>query len=652
LESDAVPLDVQLPGRRADLVFAYLTVEHEREVSRYELADALWPDGLPDTWAAALRSVVSEVRRFLDAGGLDGQAMVAATGPGWQLRVPPDVGIDIDEARGRLGDARERLDDEPSEAAADADRAAAATSLPFLPGHDCEWADTVRGDLRGMNRAALEVAAEGHERSGESRAAVTAAERLVRADPYDEASHRLLINVLGRHGDRAGARRAYKACVDVLARELGVEPSPATQASLTQALTVELAEVEPTDAPTSESKTDFATRSVLVVEDHDFQRHAAVTLMRRIGVESVSAASGGEAALEMLARMPRPDIVVCDLDMPGMDGIELIRLIAAGNLANAVAIMSALDRGIVETVRAIGEGYGLQVLGVIEKPLTAATLGDALRAYRPPAAEVEAVQIATVDELMMGLDDGRTSVDLSPIVELATGRITAVEALPRFDTHGEGRVPVAPAAVPDDMALAERLHDGLVDLACAAAHDLADAGHPLQIVMRLPHARLPEVHYQGLPARLDEIARKRKVAPSGLALTVGEAFASGSTSMPLEAIARLRVKGFGVWLDDAGPNARLDRVPITGIRLSAALVADAESNPHDRGRIRALAERARDLRLQTLGTGCTDSRRVEILIEAGVGLAQGPMIATPMPIAALTQWIASWDPVSLVADHD
>ena len=40
-----------LPGRRAELVFAYLAAEHRRTVSRDELADALWPERLPDTWA-------------------------------------------------------------------------------------------------------------------------------------------------------------------------------------------------------------------------------------------------------------------------------------------------------------------------------------------------------------------------------------------------------------------------------------------------------------------------------------------------------------------------------------------------------------------------------------------------------------------------
>lgn len=80
--ADGLVVSRGLPGRRAELVFAYLTVEHHRTVSRDELADALWPDMLPDTWAAALRSVVTEVRRFLEEAGLDaGEAVEDLSDP-------------------------------------------------------------------------------------------------------------------------------------------------------------------------------------------------------------------------------------------------------------------------------------------------------------------------------------------------------------------------------------------------------------------------------------------------------------------------------------------------------------------------------------------------------------------------------------------
>lgn len=107
-----------LPGRRAELVFAYLAAEHHRVVTQDELANALGPDTLPDSWAAGLRGVVTEVRRYLEEAGL-GEAEVRTTRRGYQLQFSADVVVDLDEARDELARARARLDaGDGSEAAA------------------------------------------------------------------------------------------------------------------------------------------------------------------------------------------------------------------------------------------------------------------------------------------------------------------------------------------------------------------------------------------------------------------------------------------------------------------------------------------------------------------------------------------------------
>ena len=72
--------------------------------------------------------------------------------------------------------------------------------------------------------------------------------------------------------------------------------------------------------------------------------------------------------------------------MPGMDGVEFIRHVAEGELAGAVIIASGLDAKVIQAVRSVSEGYGLQVLGAVEKPLTARRLGELLAAYRPRRA--------------------------------------------------------------------------------------------------------------------------------------------------------------------------------------------------------------------------------------------------------------------------
>jgi len=133
--------------------------------------------------------------------------------------------------------------------------------------------------------------------------------------------------------------------------------------------------------------------SVMVVEDHGLQRRLAVRLLGELGIATIDEAGDGESALAQLAvRVPPPDVVLVDLDLPGMDGIELIGHLAQRGLAHAVVIASALDAGLLRTIAASTRPEGLRVLGALQKPLTAAALGAMLATYEGPAPHVGATR--------------------------------------------------------------------------------------------------------------------------------------------------------------------------------------------------------------------------------------------------------------------
>ena len=105
---------------------------------------------------------------------------------------------------------------------------------------------------------------------------------------------------------------------------------------------------------------------VMVVEDHGFQRRIALRLLGELGVAQVMEGADGLHALELLRReQVPPDVVLVDLDMPGMDGIECIGHIAQERLARAVVVVSALDPALLNTVQTMARAYGLRVLGSV-----------------------------------------------------------------------------------------------------------------------------------------------------------------------------------------------------------------------------------------------------------------------------------------------
>ena len=117
-----------------------------------------------------------------------------------------------------------------------------------------------------------------------------------------------------------------------------------------------------------------------------------------------------------------------------------------------------------ETVRAVAEGYGLQVLGAVEKPLTARVLTDLLAAYHPVAAlaERDEVRRLSVAEIEDGLAGGWIVAHLEPIADLSTGRIVAAELVPRWRGPGRSRAACELRASLETPEMTERFSDHLV----------------------------------------------------------------------------------------------------------------------------------------------------------------------------------------------
>jgi DNA-binding SARP family transcriptional activator len=233
---------VRAPGRPppppltgpARAVLAALVLERPAPVPRDRLAEVLWADDLPRTWASALRTHVSRVRSGVAAAVPGGGETVVAGDGGYVLALPGEVVLDVDVERAEraLAEAREAL----MAGDAGAARAAAATAVdllgaPFLPGHGGPWADEVRARLDHQAVLGLELASQAAAAAGDPAAGLEAAEEAVRRAPLRESAHRALIAALDRSGDRAEALRAYQRLRRSLADELGVDPSPETEAA-------------------------------------------------------------------------------------------------------------------------------------------------------------------------------------------------------------------------------------------------------------------------------------------------------------------------------------------------------------------------------------------------------------------------------------
>jgi DNA-binding SARP family transcriptional activator len=237
VEADGRTLpDALVGGRQGRLVLAYLACERPRAVRREELAELLWADRLPDSWSASLSAVISRLRRLLSEAGLDGVAAIVSTAGSYQLVLPTDAAVDLEELGAAVAAAEAAALAHDGARAADAARTAEEIGGRGFLTDDCAWVDRQREAVRDLRVRAALALAEAHLGSGAAARAVDAARDALALDETREAAYRQLMRALAAAGERGEALRVWERCRVALVDELGVDPSPETEAVYLQVL--------------------------------------------------------------------------------------------------------------------------------------------------------------------------------------------------------------------------------------------------------------------------------------------------------------------------------------------------------------------------------------------------------------------------------
>ena len=214
------------PGGQATSLLGFLLASPERAAERAELIDVLWPHRAPRDPQAALRPILSRLRRALGTAALEGRERI-------RLRLPEPVWTDVGEAALALGSARTAAKAEDwSGTRAHAEAALGLLAPGFLPGNDDEWVHARRLETEELELEALEWIARaslglGHAELG---AAQRAARELVLRSRFRETGYRFLMEALAGAGNVAEALRVYDDLRVLLRDELGTAPAAEVQA--------------------------------------------------------------------------------------------------------------------------------------------------------------------------------------------------------------------------------------------------------------------------------------------------------------------------------------------------------------------------------------------------------------------------------------
>lgn len=386
--------------------------------------------------------------------------------------------------------------------------------------------------------------------------------------------------------------------------------------------------------------------SVMVIEDHGFQRRMAVRLLTELGVDQTSEAADGNAALRLLENAARPpDVLLVDLDMPGMDGIEFIGHVARRRLARAVVIASALDPALLHAVQTMARAYGLRVLGSIEKPLTHDNLAAALGRYEEAmqARDADEVVEVSAEAVRAALAHGDIGPWFQPQVEFGSGKPVAVEALARWRRNDHIVLPLNFIPVIEREGLVNDLTDHMLVQSCRWKRRWEQTGLRLKLSVNLSPQTLTD---DTAADRFQRLVREEGVSPEEVVLEMTESSLMADAARGLGVLARLRLKGFGLAVDDFGTGysslTQLSQIPFTELKIDQSFVTGADAQPRKRAVIEASLDLARKLHLVTVAEGVETIEEWQMLADLGCGIAQGHLIAQPAPGEALFATLARW----------
>ena len=398
--------------------------------------------------------------------------------------------------------------------------------------------------------------------------------------------------------------------------------------------------------PPHSSPEPHAQPSVLLVDDDPFMLGIQARMLRSMGYAMVGTAGGAEAALTTLRTDPHSvDVIICDLNMPGMDGIEFLQHVAASAFTGNVILLSGEGMRIMHTVQKV-LGTRLLVLGAIEKPAGRAVLQALLDRWKPFAASVPPVALPpfTIEEVDTANRLRQWVLHFQPQVDLRTAAVAGVEALIRCNHPDYGLVsPDRFIGTAEDSGAIDILTEWVLQEAIEQQARWRSRGLKIHMAINvsMDNLRAPDFAH-----RVAALVRSGGASPQDFTLEVTESRLMSPSPVPLENLVRLRLQRFGLSIDDFGTGhsslAHLRDVPFTELKVDRSFVHNARHNQIIRPILEGSLGLAKRLGMQTVAEGVESEDDLNLLRELGCDTAQGYLIGRPMPSERIPTWRGQW----------
>lgn len=332
----------------------------------------------------------------------------------------------------------------------------------------------------------------------------------------------------------------------------------------------------------------------------------------------------------------RPSVIILDLNLPGIDGIEILRLLSEQKCTAKILITSGSDSRTIAAVRQIGMQQNLSIAGVLPKPLLVEDVEAALTPLLATQTSVLPIDVESA------IENGEIQLHYQPKIDLVNGTgvsIAGVEALVRWiKPDGSMIYPDEFLPIVATEGLMPLLTETVVECALDDASVWIQAGLDLVTSVNLDGSLFDDL---SLPDRMASMAGSRNVPTSKMTFEVTETAAMANTTATMDILTRLRVKNFNVSMDDFGTGysslIQLYRLPFNELKIDKSFVMDIGKNNSAIVIVEALTILGKKLGLKVCAEGIENRNALEQVRKYGCDLGQGYLFSKPVSASRIRE---------------
>lgn len=389
---------------------------------------------------------------------------------------------------------------------------------------------------------------------------------------------------------------------------------------------------------------------ILILDDDIFMLKLLTRMLVKQGYTSVSSCDNGRDALKMIDNAATcPDLILLDLNMPDMDGIEFVRYLVDRQYHGDLILVSGENERMLKTAEKLVHAHKIPMLGYLHKPVSPEKLTEIMNMWKPHSLESQPQphkKDYSAEELKSAISNHELVNYYQPKVSVATGEVMGVETLVRWFHPIDGLVfPDRFISIAEKNHLINELTISVLTNAFTQAKLWQQSGLTLRVAINVSMDNLTSLDFQDLVVKL---ATDADLQPQKIVLEVTESqLMSADARIPLEILTRLRLKRFHLSIDDFGTGhsslAQLRDIPFDELKIDQGFVHRAWMDDTLRAIYDASLSMAKQLGMETVAEGVEDQKDWEFLRQTGCDLAQGNFISRPLKAADFSNWMKGWN---------